>query len=42
MTWWAALYDDLLAEVLLDRASIAEVDATLDFLTGALEIQPEH
>lgn len=32
MTWWAALYDDLLAEALLDRKSEDETRATLGFL----------
>jgi SAM-dependent methyltransferase len=38
--WWASLYDDLLAEVLLERATVAEVTATLDFLERSLELRP--
>jgi SAM-dependent methyltransferase len=38
--WWASLYDDLLAEVLLERASPAEVEATIDFLADRLELRP--
>lgn len=38
--WWERLYDDLLAEMLLERADSAEVDATLAFLQSALSIAP--
>lgn len=38
--WWTSLYDDLLAEVLLERASEAEMDATLAFLADKLELRP--
>ena len=38
--WWAQLYDDLLADVLLERADAAEVDVTLDFLAQALALAP--
>lgn len=39
-TWWPALYDDLLADVLLERADEAELTATLDFLATALQLKP--
>jgi SAM-dependent methyltransferase len=35
MNWWEPLYDDLLAELLLERA---DVDPTLDFLWSALDL----
>ena len=38
--WWSELYDDLLAEVLLDGTSDAEVDATVRFLVEALALAP--
>lgn len=38
--WWRSLYDDLLADVLLERSDPAEVDATLRFLTNRLELLP--
>ena len=36
-TWWENLYDDLLAEVLLVRASEAETRATVEFLVDKLK-----
>jgi SAM-dependent methyltransferase len=39
-SWWTSLYDDLLAEVLLERAGGPEVEATVDFLERALELPP--
>jgi SAM-dependent methyltransferase len=38
--WWERLYDDLLAEMLLERADTGDVDATLAFLQKALAIAP--
>ncbi len=38
--WWHDLYDDLLAEVLLVRKDDAEVEATLRFVAGALDVSP--
>lgn len=38
--WWERLYDDLLAEMLLERAGSADVDETLTFLEKALELAP--
>jgi SAM-dependent methyltransferase len=38
--WWRELYDDLLADVLLERASQAEVERTLAFLADALSVAP--
>jgi len=38
--WWRALYDDLLAEVLLVRDDEAEVARTVRFLAGALDLSP--
>jgi len=37
--WWAGLYDDLLADVLLVRDDPNELKSTLDFLSEALGIQ---
>ena len=37
MTWWAELYDDALADVLLERT---ETDRTLGFLRRVLAIEP--
>lgn len=39
-SWWPALYDDLLADVLLERADGAELQNTLRFLTDALQLSP--
>jgi SAM-dependent methyltransferase len=39
VSWWESLYDDWLAEQLLERAP-GEVDATIDFLTARLRIAP--
>ena len=39
-SWWSALYDDVLADVLLERADEAEVDRTLTFLVDMLELRP--
>lgn len=38
--WWERLYDELLAEMLLERADGAEVDETLAFLQKALALTP--
>jgi SAM-dependent methyltransferase len=38
--WWSELYDDLLADVLLDGTSDAEIDATLRFLVEQLVLTP--
>lgn len=38
--WWVDLYDDAVADVLLQRSDPAEVDATVDFLVRALELAP--
>lgn len=38
MTWWPALYDDLLADVLLDGTT--GVDETVRFLSRALRLTP--
>ena len=38
--WWSELYDDLLADVLLDGTSDAEIDATLRFLVEQLVLAP--
>lgn len=35
-SWWADLYDDLLADILLENTSSSEIEATLDFLKSAL------
>jgi 16S rRNA G1207 methylase RsmC len=40
MTWWTELYDDHLADVLLEPSSPAEVDATLGFLVERLHLTP--
>lgn len=37
--WWSALYDDVLADVLLERADPEETARTLDFLTEVLELR---
>ncbi len=39
--WWVALYDDVLADVLLERSPDAVSD-TLEFLTQALGLRPGH
>ncbi len=39
--WSAALYDDLVIDLLLDRATPAEVERSVDFLLGTLQL-PEH
>lgn len=39
-TWWASLYDDLLAEMLLVRTDEAETAATIAFLQTALDLAP--
>ncbi len=36
--WWEALYDDTVADILLERRDRAELDATLDFLARELRI----
>jgi SAM-dependent methyltransferase len=38
--WWSDLYDDLLADVLLEGTPDAELDATVRFLVGALSLSP--
>jgi SAM-dependent methyltransferase len=38
--WWSELYDDLLADVLLDGTTDAEVDATVLFLARELALSP--
>jgi SAM-dependent methyltransferase len=38
--WWSTLYDDRLADVLLDAADPRETEATADFLVRALELSP--
>lgn len=38
--WWPKLYDDLLADVLLERGDAAELAATLSFLETALALRP--
>ncbi len=38
--WWPSLYDDLLADVLLERGDPAELEATLAFLEQALALRP--
>ena len=38
--WWSELYDDLLADVLLDGTSAAETDATVRFLVEQLALAP--
>jgi SAM-dependent methyltransferase len=38
--WWEPLYDDLLADVLLERGSAAEVNETLQFLEVQLRLAP--
>lgn len=40
MTWWAELYDDALADVLLERADAAAIERTLAFLRRVLAIAP--
>jgi SAM-dependent methyltransferase len=37
--WWQGLYDDVVADVLLERADENEVHATLGFLTHVLELR---
>ncbi len=39
--WWVPFYDDLLAETLLVREDKAEVETTIDFLIGALQLRPK-
>ena len=38
--WWSELYDDALADVLLDSSSPAEIDQTVRFLVEQLGIEP--
>jgi SAM-dependent methyltransferase len=38
--WWSELYDDLLADALLDGTTDADADATVRFLVGALALSP--
>lgn len=40
--WWHGLYDDVLADVLLERADENEVRTTADFLKHVLELRPGH
>lgn len=37
--WWHALYDDYLAEILLEREDPGQVSATLDFLVETLKLE---
>jgi SAM-dependent methyltransferase len=39
-TWWAELYDDLLAEVLLVRGDPADTARTLSYLISQLRLEP--
>jgi SAM-dependent methyltransferase len=39
MSWWAELYDDLLADVLLDGTTAGEIDATVAFLAEQLALR---
>ena len=38
--WWSALYDDVLADVLLEGTSPEEVAATVRFLVDVLGLEP--
>ena len=38
--WWSELYDDLLADVLLDGTADSEIDATVRFLATELALSP--
>ncbi len=40
MTWWADLYDDALADLLLERADSAAIERTIAFLRRTLVLQP--
>jgi len=40
VSWWEALYDDLLAAVLLERPTEAELDETARFIVRILEAAP--
>jgi 2-polyprenyl-3-methyl-5-hydroxy-6-metoxy-1,4-benzoquinol methylase len=40
VTWWAELYDDALADVLLERTDAASIERTLGFLRRVLAIAP--
>jgi len=40
MTWWAELYDDALADVLLERVDPAAVEVTVGFLRRVLAVEP--
>lgn len=40
MTWWSALYDDLLADVLLDATTPAQIAQTVAFLVDKLQLHP--
>lgn len=39
MTWWTALYDDLLADLLLDGVDPAATAAAVDFLIATLDLR---
>lgn len=39
-TWWGALYDDLLEDMLLERESEEETERTLDFIIRHLGVAP--
>jgi SAM-dependent methyltransferase len=39
--WWQELYDDVLADVLLERADESEVKSTVDFLVKELGLRPK-
>ncbi len=38
--WWHEFHDDLLASILLERKDQAELESTLDFIVGALDLAP--
>jgi len=40
MTWWAELYDDALADMLLERADATAIERTVGFLRDVLAIAP--
>lgn len=43
MNWWASLYSEAFAEAYMDRtgrAQLAQLDATIDFLTGEAGLEP--
>lgn len=38
--WWGTLYDDLLADMLLERADPGQTAQTIEFLEGVLQVAP--